>query len=692
MNNNYDELVKMLEDKRDWRVRVEGIKGLAEIATYDAMEAITSCLYDESPHVVHAASKALEGFGGQAVEGLLRALNSPEPIADRRMIIFSLGQIADYRALPDLITLLDDADHRLNVASALANLPDKSALPKLLQLLEIENEQAKHVIAETLGAIKHPDSIPALRKLLYSPEQGTKRASALALGKIDAPEALDALLEATSNPNAEVRSNATEGLQYKYDQRAFDQLVKLLEDPQGLVRAMATKSLAKVDGEKATPYLISMLNDSDHDVQNSLHWAMGYLTGLDIIPVLMSLYREGKHNADSGLYLFAMKRWDYETHGEEVVYQALGALESDNQNLRIAAVWFLYVYNGKLETELRNWKEAGKKREDFEIPALHAQVLDKLTELLIDENPDVRLSAIEPILRTGNARAVENLIDCLRHSDSLVVKKAADALIHIGDQRATPELLKLLISEDREIRLSAVYTLGFLGGEGVFDGLVTMLDDPDNWIQNRTIYALGRLGDKRATPLLLERLLKETDKDINKSILFALGELRDKHATPTLTEILNAPYEKSYTTTQIRYYVTYALTMIRDEAALPTLYDTLNSDNEIHVYEGAVNAIGATGTPLERADRLFQLLEHKNDTARTVAARNLGYLGARTEDLDLRDYIVSNLIKRMHDTGTGYHGASTVGEMAAKSLYFVGTTEAIAALKAWEESQKSDDR
>jgi hypothetical protein len=72
---------------------------------------------------------------------------------------------------------------------------------------------------------------------------------------------------------------------------------------------------------------------------------------------------------------------------------------------------------------------------------------------------------------------------------------------------------------------------------------------------------------------------------------------------------------------------------------------------------------------------------------RTTASERLGYLGAQTEDLNLRDYIVSNLINRLYDTGVGYHASPTVAHMAAKSLYYVGTTEAIVALRNWEQGQ-----
>jgi HEAT repeat protein len=93
----------------------------------------------------------------------------------------------------------------------------------------------------------------------------------------------------------------------------------------------------------------------------------------------------------------------------------------------------------------------------------------------------------------------------------------------------------------------------------------------------------------------------------------------------------------------------------------------------------AVEAISRIGSEQESADRMFQLLEHDNDAVRTTASQQLGFLGARTSDLDLRDFIVSNLINRLHDT---------IAPMAAKSLFYIGTTEAISAHKQWQRSRK----
>src|SRR5262249_34599504 len=128
----------------------------------------------------------------------------------------------------------------------------------------------------------------------------------------------------------------------------------------------------------------------------------------------------------------------------------------------------------------------------------------------------------------------------------------------------------------------------------------------------------------------------------------------------------------------------FALIALKSEQALPALYKVVNHGSTWQRRKYATDAIGSVGTEREIADRMFELLGHEHDTVRTTASERLGYLGAQSQDLDLRDYIVTNLIDRLYDKGAGYHYSPTVAHMASRSLYFIGTTEAIEALKRWK--------
>src|SRR5687767_12598488 len=91
----FDELIVELKHPRDWRVRQHAVKKLAQYETKQAMDAIMTALYDESPHVVQTASSAIAQYGSAAIPGLLEALHSEHEIADRPFILHALGKIGD---------------------------------------------------------------------------------------------------------------------------------------------------------------------------------------------------------------------------------------------------------------------------------------------------------------------------------------------------------------------------------------------------------------------------------------------------------------------------------------------------------------------------------------------------------------------------------------------------------------------
>lgn len=59
------ELMEMLGHPRGWRVRGNAIEGLVEVHTPNAIGALLSAVYDESPHVASTADHTLHTFGAE---------------------------------------------------------------------------------------------------------------------------------------------------------------------------------------------------------------------------------------------------------------------------------------------------------------------------------------------------------------------------------------------------------------------------------------------------------------------------------------------------------------------------------------------------------------------------------------------------------------------------------------------------
>lgn len=690
MNEHIDfgTLIQELHHKRDWRVRQQAVRKLAELGTDQALQSVVSALYDESPHVVQAAAGNLWAFGDRAIPGLLEALYAPQEIAERHCIIHVLDAIGDATLIPHFVHFLhhDDPDLHYAAAFALTKICDESALPHLIKAL---NRPAAYVagIARALAKLRSPQAVPALKPHLLDDDQVARRYTSIALGRIGTEEALDALLEASRHSRAEVRANAAEGLGIHNDDRAYQRLVEMLQEDIPDTRSAVVYAIGKTRRSEAVPLLISQLDTTDADAKRALHYVLADSGDLQVVSHLIRYYREDVHSNGQTLFNFARKYFNYDSmETVQAVNDAILALDGLDQNLRLVAVWLLHAFNDDLYKLLEAWDKAGQPREQFIEPELHTKVMQLFVALLEDDNPDIRLSVMEPLQRTGDMRALAGVIKNLDHADKSVVSKAALLLWRFKNDWAVPELVKAVSSTNSFVRDNAMGVLAAIEGEAAYQAFVAMLDHADEELRYRATIHLARLGNDRAISRLREQLAGEINKATRINILSLLGDLGDKQALSEIIRIFDDDWDKEQAHPETFDAFTVIL-MTRDEIVLPALYKVVNSDLRWGFLRQAVDTIAAIGSPREIADRMFGLLEHKNDTVRTSAATRLGYLGAGTDDLDLRDHIVSNLIQHLQDDGPGYHAAPHVAHAAAKSLYFVGTTEAIDALKNWEFKQ-----
>ena len=112
--------------------------------------------------------EALVRFGSPAVDVLVEQL-SREDIDTRRAAVIALGRIADRRAVPALVALLDEPDDRdlwVAVAGALARIGDGRAFEPLLALIGDDDAGVRHAAIGALNSIGHPAMASRIRALL----------------------------------------------------------------------------------------------------------------------------------------------------------------------------------------------------------------------------------------------------------------------------------------------------------------------------------------------------------------------------------------------------------------------------------------------------------------------------------------------------------------------------------------------
>ena len=195
----------------------------------------------------------------------------------------------------------------------------------------------------------------------------------------------------------------------------------------------------------------------------------------------------------------------------------------------------------------------------------NAKAVEPLINLLNDRDSDVRREAayalkvlgyepIDPlqqvllfiasrdwsnVVKLG-AVAVEPLIATLKDdSDSFVKSKVAEALAEIGDARAI-ELLVITLQEywDWSVRCKAAEALGKIGDEGTVDPLIIELKDKDANVRKAAVKALGKIGNERAVKPLIAAL-KDWDLDVRVEATEALGKIGTPEAKHALLELEN---------------------------------------------------------------------------------------------------------------------------------------------------------
>ena len=129
---------------------------------------------------------------------VLAALESPEFDSHQRALFTRLiGRTADERQVQPFSNLLDSEDQGLRAAAAdaLGWLGDARAVPPLLTILQDpdDHEAVREIAAEALGKLGGSAAVQPLIDALADPREWIRRAAAQALGELGEPRAMDSL-------------------------------------------------------------------------------------------------------------------------------------------------------------------------------------------------------------------------------------------------------------------------------------------------------------------------------------------------------------------------------------------------------------------------------------------------------------------------------------------------------------------
>lgn len=328
-----------------------------------------------------------------------------------------------------------------------------------------------------------------------------------ALARVDGrdDESRRRLIDMLMDPDPDVRTDAAVTLGRMRVSEANQALLGSLEnDPDGEVRVEALRALAEIGSPASVEPLIRCLEAEGYPEleEGYIDDEMPYAACFEIhSQTLDALGKLGDARATESV--IALLENDEYADLQERGFRALAEISSDK------ARQFLL-------TRLTSDDPLSRRRAaraltalpglDADSEALSAEIVNRLTNALMDPDPGVRIHA---------ARA-------LAGSDNPLVMVP---------------LTMLLADPETEVRREVAAMLGGVQGSLIVDRLHGLLEDPDPQVRRDVAKVLGKIGDP-ASFAVLSPLLEVEDEDLLHDVIEALGKIGVGGAEAKLAEIL----------------------------------------------------------------------------------------------------------------------------------------------------------
>lgn len=297
--------------------------------------------------------------------------------------------------------------------------------------------------------------------LLLDPEPDVRIDVADALGKLGFEDATEALIENLKNdPDGDVRIQSVIALSRIKSGRAIDALVHCL-------------------GNAGYPHLDQLFDDMEYNASNEVHSqaldALGEIGDPALAGPVIELLRD-------------------ETYGDlqESGFAVLAQLNSET-----ARAFLL--------DQMREGERQGRRR------AIHALaniipdhdagqdsirgILEAVTEALLDQDPDVRISAAKVLGDSNHLPAVVPLTLLLCDPVADVRKEVISVLGKMRGPEIVNRLLALLEKTNDDLKPCITRALGEIGDPKSLKPLTAMLDTKDENLLGEVIRSLGKIGE-----------------------------------------------------------------------------------------------------------------------------------------------------------------------------------------------------
>ncbi len=442
----------------------------------------------EDPATRKAAVIALGRIGdAQAVPALVKALTEDDELAI--VASGALGKIGDRRAFEVLLDLLghNDASVRQAAIAAINSLGHPDMSSRAVQLLNDPDPRIRESAVRIAGyfgyaecadlliercldeeesvrcaAIEH---IPFLEDdrviptLVDAIENGVPRVRATAAGafaQVESEAAWPSLLAALSDSDSWVRYFAVRSIGHHGYSESLEPLAELARtDAASQVRIAAIDSLGKINERQTVAVLESFVESPDSDLARAAMRSLGKISHSSALPPLF----EALKSSEAGRRIEAINALGL--RGEREVINALqwtAAADPDSNIAQAAIDALAHLATPEAVAALINLTADSTRREASieALSQLSHQKIALVGQGLTHVQPGARRAVVDVLGRMKHPLASEQLNKALGDEDPTVRLAAINALAHLGNRTDERTLLRLFRTDpDVSVRRAA---------------------------------------------------------------------------------------------------------------------------------------------------------------------------------------------------------------------------------------------
>jgi HEAT repeat protein len=217
----------------------------------------------------------------KVVTALMHTMQDTSRIGAARQAAKGLGILVAQSAVPALVEKAHSSDEDLDreALNALAKIGDRSAGPRLMDLLDYRNRGVKRDAAVTVGILRTREALPKLQAMFEN------------------------------DPNQKDKEKALEGLAYLGQPVSVPLFIKALRREDKAMRASAAEGLARAGDPKAVPELEKSLSaEKNADVRLAMEFALTAVGRDDYLAALVHVLSSRLRGDDAQAYLRELSR------------------------------------------------------------------------------------------------------------------------------------------------------------------------------------------------------------------------------------------------------------------------------------------------------------------------------------------------------------------------------------------------